>query len=109
MGQIRGDVNIIWLQPLLNAAAFWLQPAVMNVDVSPNYASGTQCTREWKPMEGSKCIFFNMKQRWKRDLREHLEGETSKLTGCSPQNAFLHTQKGNGASNISILIKDRLL
>ena len=26
-------------------------------------------------------------------------------TGCSPQNAFLHTKKGNCASNIGILIK----
>ena len=49
---LRGDVKIHWLQPhiqqpaaanlyrksytqLLNAAAFWLQPTVMNFDVSP--------------------------------------------------------------------------
>ena len=51
---IRGDVKINWLQPpysaaitanlyrkcytfLLNAAAFWLQPAVMNFDVFPKF------------------------------------------------------------------------
>ena len=52
MGQFRGDVEMNWLQPpysaascsqhytkchilLFNAAAFWLQPAVMNFDIFP--------------------------------------------------------------------------